>query len=98
MRCWSASSRANNEALALSRVSRIDCSSMPMSYSLADATPSAIAEEEPSSTEAPLTAAEPYDVTTFLTTAQFAARPRISTYNYLLGDNVCEVRGILPDS
>ena len=64
--------------------------SMPMSYSLADATPSAIAEEEPSSTEAPMTAAEPYDVTTFLTTAQFAARPRISTYNYLLGDNVCK--------
>ncbi len=64
--------------------------SMPMSYSLADATPSAIAEEEPSSTEAPMTATEPYDVTTFLTTAQFAARPRISTYNYLLGDNVCK--------
>ena len=64
--------------------------SMPMSYSLADAALSAITEEEPSSTEAPMTAAEPYDVTTFLTTAQFAARPRISTYNYLLGDNVCK--------
>ena len=64
--------------------------STPMSYSLADAIPSAIAEEEPLSTEAPMTAAEHYDVTTFLTTAQFAARPRISTYNYLLGDNVCK--------
>lgn len=50
------------------------------------------AEPTPAGTaEADTTDAEPYEVTTLLVTARFASRPRISTYNYLLGDSVCRL-------
>ena len=62
---------------------------MPISHSLADATPTVVAEES-SPTETTTVAADHYDVTTFLATARFSAQPRISTYNYLLGGNVCK--------
>lgn len=51
----------------------------------ADAQPTDAADEDQASD------AEPYDVTTLLVTARFAARPWISTYNYLLGDSVCRL-------
>lgn len=52
----------------------------------AEPTPAGTAEAEADTTEA-----EPYEVTTLLVTARFASRPRISTYNYLLGDSVCRL-------
>lgn len=52
----------------------------------AEPTPASTAEAEADTTDA-----EPYEVTTLLVTARFASRPRISTYNYLLGDSVCRL-------
>ena len=52
----------------------------------AEPTPARTAEAEADTTDA-----EPYEVTTLLVTARFASRPRISTYNYLLGDSVCRL-------
>ena len=58
----------------------------------ADAVGAIDAEPTPAGTaEADTTDAEPYEVTTLLVTARFASRPRISTYNYLLGDSVCRL-------
>lgn len=44
----------------------------------------------PISAETSAVEAEAYDVTTLIATAQFASRPKISTYSYLLGDNICK--------
>lgn len=52
-----------------------------------------VATEQPDASQAPAVTGQPeeYEVKTLIATARFASKPRIYTYNYLLGEYVCKL-------
>lgn len=72
---------------ALAPAAQADAQPTAAATAQTDAQPTAAAQTDAQ----PTAQAEPYAVTTLLVTARFASRPRISVYNYLLGDSVCRL-------
>jgi hypothetical protein len=58
-----------------------------------DASEAPEATAQPNALQAPLVTVQPeeYEVKTLIATARFASKPRIYTYNYLLGEYVCKL-------
>lgn len=70
-----------------------DASQAPDVTEQPDASQVPIATEQPDVSQAHAVTAQPeeYEVKTLIATARFASKPRIYTYNYLLGEYVCKL-------